>query len=84
MDGANELTPQDIHFSQKLLDEFLGVMPKQNNVIDIGAGSGRVARLLLSNYFNHIDLLDPVDNSNEANKALYPIKVDPKMTLQSF
>ena len=63
---------------------YSNIMPQMVNVIDIGAGSGRVARLLLSNYFSHIDLVDPVDNSNEAAQALQPIKVDPKMTLQSF
>lgn len=58
--GLSMIAPTDIQGSKQFLDEIFKMKPSpgRGRSLDCGAGIGRVAKNLLSHYFNTVDLVE--------------------------
>lgn len=61
LNGFTYIHEKDINFSRTILERQINVYHLgKNRCAEFGAGIGRVTKNLLANYFDEIDLIDPV------------------------
>ena len=59
--GFSEIHEQDIKSSKLVLEKCFEKGMKKNRCVDLASGIGRISEHLLSNYFEEIHLVDPIE-----------------------
>jgi len=54
------------------LESVLELMPNQSHVVDLGAGTGKLTRLLLSNGYRHLEAIEPAAAMREKFEQILP------------
>lgn len=69
--GYPHLFEQDLQFSRSIIEKVKYKFLRFDTALDCGAGTGRVTKDLLTNYFTNVDLVEPIEKHiNQAKKNL--------------
>ncbi len=67
-----------------MLDDFKNKISGRNKAIDCGGGNGRVSKAVLCPKFGAVDLVEPSNLIEEAQRNVRKIKQFYKSSLQNF
>lgn len=84
LEGFRGWDKPDCTQSQKMLDDFNNRISGRNTAIDCGGGDGRVTKAVLCPNFGEVDLVEPSNLIDDAQKIVPEIKNFYKSSLQNF